>query len=182
MGRSWHAVRPYLTGERLIVSLFMVILIFYGWGTVYLKTIMRSDVVGPATFPRLITIVGLVLCALYFHQKRGAHSTDDGEPVTIADRSISAEIVDLLPILMTLIYALLFEPLGFPLSTFLYITITMRYLGQDWPLSVVFGFVMMGLIFSLFFLGLMVDIPMGTIVQTDQLMPFLVKLQHMIHG
>jgi putative tricarboxylic transport membrane protein len=190
MDRIRSALGPHLRGEDLIVALFTLLLIYYGASSFFFETVIRSDVVGPAFFPQLIAASGLILCTVYFLDKRrkglgreqagGVRNEDRGD----SDGGASATPIGfhLVPLALIVAYAMIFEPLGFPLATLLYITLTMRYLGQDWLLSVVSGAVMTVLIFSLFYLGLMADIPLGKILPTDDLVPYLRALQRMIHG
>ena len=191
MGKVRSTLSLCLRGEGLIVGLFALLLIYYGTSSFFFQTVIRSDVVGPAFFPRLIAATGLILCAVYFFERyrkvqessgssgareaAGAASERSGGPA----ESIGAHLV---PLALLFAYAITFEPLGFPLSTFLYITLTMRYLGQGWVLSAVAGLTMMVLIFSLFYLGLMADIPLGKFIPSDEVVPYLRELQRMIHG
>ncbi len=116
-------------GERVLALLFLMLCVCYGAGTFSFMQTTDSDVVGPATFPRILAVLGGI-CAVAFLIRSGRKADSQSA-------SESHSISDLLPLGLTLAYALAFEPLGFALSTFLYLIIAMRTLGKGWRYAVV---------------------------------------------
>jgi len=177
MQRIHEAGRFFFTGDRLLVTLFGLLVIYYGTDTLTFFRTMSEDVVGPASFPRLLAIIGGILVVLFFLQNRRAtvESPDEGS-------GMSAEAVDLIPAAFMLVYVLILEPLGFILATFLFIAVTMRFLGDTWKRSIAYSLALTLGGFMLFYYGLLAELPMGTLVPTEDLLPFLVDIRRAIRS
>lgn len=178
MQRIREAGRFFFTGDRLLVTLFAMLVIFYGAETLTFFRTMSEDVVGPASFPRLLLILAVILIAVYFVQQRRApaRAADD------APSDFAAEVADLIPAAFMLVYVLVFEKLGFLLSTFLFIAVTMRYLGDSWRKAIAYSLALTISGFVLFYYGLLAELPMGTWVPTEDLLPFLVDIRRAIRS
>jgi putative tricarboxylic transport membrane protein len=146
-------------GDRIAALLFLGVVLVYGWGGTQLTASLQGDVIGPAFFPKLLTVLGILLGVLLFMQ--GAplkkDKTGDGE---------GADITALVPAAMLLGYALVFESLGFLLATPLFLAITFRYLGQPgW--AGIFGYsaAVTAVVFSLFHYLLDIRLPLGLLAR-----------------
>lgn len=179
MQRIRQAGRFFLTGDRLLVTLFTLLVVYYGAETLSFFRTMSEDVVGPASFPRLLALFAGILVILFFVQKRREVRDDRDEP---HGGRVAEEAVDLIPVGLMLAYVLLIEPLGFLLSTFLFIAATMRFLGQNWKGAIGYSLAMTLAVFILFYYGLLAQIPMGSWVKTEKLLPFLVDIRRAIGG
>src|SRR5687768_16021053 len=98
-----------LTPDRIAALLFLTVVLVYGWGGSQLTAALQGDVIGPAFFPRILTVLGLVLGVLLFAQGRPEEAKD--EPASGSDMTA------LVPAGMLLGYALVLEWLGFPVAT-----------------------------------------------------------------
>jgi putative tricarboxylic transport membrane protein len=177
MQRIRQAGRFFLTGDRLLPTMFGLLLIYYGVETMTFFRTMSEDVVGPATFPRLLAILGGILVILFFMQQRHATVTEADEGAGMA-----SEAVDLIPALFMLVYVLLLEQLGFLLATFLFIAATIRFLGEGWKRTILYSLGISISVFLIFYYGLLADLPMGTWVPTEDLLPFLVDIRRAIRS
>ncbi len=178
MQRIRDAGRFFFTGDRLLVTLFAILVIFYGAETLTFFHTISEDVVGPASFPRLLLVLAVVLIVVFFVQQRRAPARESDE----APSDIASEVSDLIPVAFMLVYVLLLEKLGFLLATFLFIAVTMRYLGDSWRKAAVYALALTLGGFILFYYGLLAELPMGTWVSTEDLLPFLVDIRRAIRA
>jgi putative tricarboxylic transport membrane protein len=114
---------------------------------------------------------------VFFVQQRRAPARESDEASDMA-----SEVADLIPAAFMLAYVLLFEKLGFLLATFLFIAPTMRYLGATWPKAVAYSLALTISSFVLFYYALLAELPMGTWVPTEDLLPFLVDIRRAIRS
>lgn len=165
----------YLTGERLLVACFALLTVYYGYETLYFRATLDEDIVGPATFPRMLTVFALVLCTIYFLRNR--RKVEPGEQ---RGKQAVSELYDMIPVGIMLAYVLVLEEIGFPLATFLFITVIMRFFGEKWLPAAIYGFGIMVVIFSIFYFGLQAFVPMGRTLETERWLPFLVDIRRAI--
>ena len=177
MQRIRQAGRFFLTGDRLLPTMFGLLLIYYGAETTTFFRTMSEDVVGPATFPRLLAILGGILVIIFFLQQRRVTVEDPEE-----GSGVASEAVDLIPAGLMLVYVLLLERLGFLLATFLFIAATIRFLGETWKRTIAYSLGISISVFLVFYYGLLAELPMGTWVPTEDLLPFLVDLRRAIRS
>ena len=85
------------------------------------------------------------------------------------------------PIFITIIFVVLFELIGFLFSSFLYSFLFILYLKKTIKYSFVFSVIITLCIFIIFYYGLNFQMPMGELVDTDKLFPFLEDLKKMIY-
>ncbi len=146
-------------GDRIAALLFLAVVAVYGWGGTKLTTTLQGDVVGPAFFPRVLTILGVVLGVLLF--VRGT-STRGSEKASASD----SVVVALIPAAMLLAYVLLFQPLGFLLATPLFLMAAFRYLGQPgWLSATGYSLAITAVLFGLFHFVLDIRLPPGPLVR-----------------
>ncbi len=122
---------------------------------------------GPDAFPKAIGILMMFLSAVYVAQSfRGVSKEDDARAAIIgADDKLSGymdvKTVGVMLLLM-LVYAFIFEPLGYPIATFLMFmagvfVLDRRHIARDTIIAVVISF---GLYFA-FTILLRVQLPAG---------------------
>lgn len=148
-----------LGSDRIAALLFLCVVLVYGWGGTQLTASLQGDVIGPAFFPRLLTVLGLVLVVLLFVQGAPSVSKDKVD-------SGGSDIMALVPAAMLLAYALVFELLGFLLATPLFLVITFRYLGHpSW--AGIFGYstTVTAVVFVLFQYLLDIRLPLGPLAR-----------------
>lgn len=148
-----------LGSDRIAALLFLGVVLVYGWGGTQLTASLQGDVIGPAFFPRLLTVLGILLGILLFVQ---------GAPAAKKDKAgdESSDITALVPAAMLLAYGLVFEPLGFLLATPLFLVITFRYLGHpSW--AGIFGYsaAVTAVVFGLFQYLLDIRLPLGPLAR-----------------
>jgi putative tricarboxylic transport membrane protein len=122
---------------------------------------------GPDALPKAIGFLMVLLSALYVLQSfRGASKEDEERAALIGADEKLASYVDIktvgIMLGMMLIYAFLFEPLGYPIATFLMFiagvfVLDRRHLGRDTIIAVIVSF---GLYFAFGYL-LRVQLPAG---------------------
>lgn len=143
-----------LSGDRLVAMVFLAVILVYGWGGNQLTASLQGDLIGPAFFPRLLTVLGIVLAALLVLKPAGAgkgKAADQGSDITA-----------LVPAAMLLGYALIFEYLGFLLATPLFLLVAFRYLGHPgWAGAAGYSITVTAVLFGLFKYVLDIRLPLG---------------------
>jgi putative tricarboxylic transport membrane protein len=148
-----------LGSDRIAALLFLGLVLVYGWGGTQLTASLQGDVIGPAFFPRLLTVLGILLGILLFVQ-----GVPDAKKEKLAGEG--SDSTALVPAAMLLAYALVFEPLGFLLATPLFLVITFRYLGHpSW--AGIFGYsaAVTAVVFVLFKYLLDIRLPLGPLAR-----------------
>lgn len=176
--RSRGLVSYACSGDRLLATMFLVLSLAYGAGTFSFHQTMSSDVVGPAYFPRILAITGAALALL--HLVRGRRQRAAAEEPTGAQSVIASVSGELWPIGLVLGYALLITPLGFIPSTFLFFTVTMVALGESLRSALIYGVVATIVLFVLFFAFLKAELPMGTWIPLERIVPQINDLRHLL--
>ena len=85
------------------------------------------------------------------------------------------------PILITILFVVLFELIGFLFSSFIYSFLFILYLNKTAKYSFVFSLIITLCIFVIFYYGLNFQMPMGELIDTDKLLPFLEDLKKIIY-
>ena len=85
------------------------------------------------------------------------------------------------PILITILFVVLFELIGFLFSSFIYSFLFILYLNKTAKYSFVFSLIITFCIFAIFYYGLNFQMPMGELIDTDKLFPFLEDLKKLIY-
>lgn len=152
-------MKIFLSSDRIAALLFLCVVLVYGWGGTQLTASLQGDVIGPAFFPQILTVLGIVLSVLLFVQ--GAPSTKkekvDGD---------GSDIMALVPAAMLLAYALVFELLGFLLATPLFLIVAFRYLGHpSWIGVLGYSGLVTAVTFALFQHLLDIRLPLGMLAR-----------------
>jgi putative tricarboxylic transport membrane protein len=165
-------------GENILVLCFAVLTALYFYKAFSFQRTLMSDFVGPALFPQLVGGGALVLAMIYFFQQRLSRARGAAEDGAHARAEISA----LFPIIPIVLYVLILEPLGFLLATAIYVFVAMLQFGQTIARSLAYAVIMAIAFFVLFYYLLLTQVPMGWLVDTEQMLPFLVQLRRAIGG
>lgn len=151
--------RMVITPDRVAALLFLAVVLLYGWGGSQLTAALQGDLIGPAFFPRILTVLGVVLAVLLF-----AQGAPRAENAVSADAG--ADLTALVPAAMLLGYALAFEDLGFPLSTVIFLCVTFRYLGQPtWLGAAGYSVAITAAVMGLFQFALDIRLPSGVLAK-----------------
>lgn len=149
------------------IAFFLFALAYFtmAFTTISKPTVLQ--ILGPDAFPKAIGVAMLILSGLYVVQSfRGGASEDDARAAIIgADEKVSSR-VDLKTIVLMLgvmlVYVFLFEPLGYPIASFLMflagiVILDRRHWKRDTVIAVIasFGF------YFVFSLVLRVQLPAG---------------------
>lgn len=116
--------------DRIFAGVLFLLTLAYGViAFTSIKAPFQYDPLGPESWPRLLSIVALA-CIVYILWRPDVDSLHVTRPTWIR----LALMVGLL-----MVYAELYEPLGFVLSTILFAAITARMLGAGILHSIIFG-------------------------------------------
>jgi len=173
-----------IAGDTVIVICFAILTTFYLYKTFFLERTLMSDYVGPATFPQLLAAFGLILTTIYFLQLRNSKARRSGEEDESAEIGAveRAGIDSLFPVVPIVFYVLILEPIGFLFSTAIYVFVAMLVFGQTIVKSLIYAAAMSVAFFILFYYLLLTQVPMGWLIQTDRLLPFLVHIRRAMGG
>ncbi len=109
-----------------------------------------KQMLGPDAFPKVIGLLMIILSGIYVAQSfRGTSKEDDARAAIIgADEKLS-DYMDIKTVLimlgLMLVYAFAFEPLGYPIATFLMFmagvfVLDRRHLGRDVIVALIISF------------------------------------------
>lgn len=115
--------------DRIFAAALFLLALGYGCVALTLHAPFQYDPLGPETWPRLLAL-GLAIASVAMARRPDSDPDWYGATVIRSLLTIGSAL---------LAYAILFEPLGFILSTGLFCTLTARYLGADWARSALFG-------------------------------------------
>ncbi len=167
----------FLSKQNLLATIFLITLILYFISSFDLEKTIGEDVVGPSSFPILVATFGFLLLIIYF--LKSLKTFNENNPLTF--EVIKNKFTRMAPIFITIIFVVLFELIGFIFSSFLYSFLFILYLKKTIKYSFVFSVVITLSIFIIFYYGLNFQMPMGELVDTDKLFPFLEDLKKMIY-
>ncbi len=167
----------FLSKQNLLATIFLITLILYFISSFDLEKTIGEDVVGPSSFPILVATFGFLLLIIYF--LKSLKTFNENNPLTF--EVIKNKFTKMAPIFITIIFVVLFELIGFIFSSFLYSFLFILYLKKTIKYSFVFSVVITLSIFIIFYYGLNFQMPMGELVDTDKLFPFLEDLKKMIY-
>jgi putative tricarboxylic transport membrane protein len=115
--------------DRILGLLLAAVSIWFGWAAGAYEEAF-TDPLGPAAFPRFVSIpLGLLALVLVIRP--------DAEPAWPRGAALLRQAA---AVLVLILYALLLEPLGFPLATFLTSAFLARMLGAGWTAGLAAGF------------------------------------------
>lgn len=167
----------FFSKQNLLATIFLITLILYFISSFDLEKTIGEDVVGPSSFPILVATFGFLLLIIYFLKSLNTFN----ENSILTFEVIKNKFAKMAPIFITIIFVVLFELIGFLFSSFLYSFIFILYLKKTIKYSFVFSVIITLSIFIIFYYGLNFQMPMGEIVDTDKLFPFLEDLKKMIY-
>ncbi len=148
-----------ISPDRIAALLFLLVVLLYGWGGSQLTTALQGDVIGPAFFPRILTVLGIVLGIVLFVQGATREKTDGPE-------ERGSDLTALVPAAMLLVYALVMEWLGFVLATVPFLVIAFRYLGHpSWLGATGYSAAITATVFVLFQYLLDIRLPFGMLAK-----------------
>ena len=167
----------FFSKQNLLATIFLITLILYFISSFDLEKTIGEDVVGPSSFPILVATFGFLLLTIYF--LKSLKTFNENDPITF--EVIKNKFTKMAPIFITIVFVVLFELIGFLFSSFLYSFLFILYLKKTIKYSFVFSAIITLCIFIIFFYGLNFQMPMGELVDTDKLFPFLEDLKKMIY-
>lgn len=132
----------------IVAILFAVFLGVYGYD---LEPPFSYEPIGPKAFPLLIAVV-MAICGLILTVK-GGNAAEANTP--------SANLRILTMVAYIILYAFLFQILGFVISTTLMVVFVGKLFGASWLKAIIGGVAMSVLFFLLFDKGLDVVLPQG---------------------
>lgn len=148
------------TGDRLLVLLFLLLTIGYGAGALRLRDGLMSDVVGPRSFPLLLTGFALVLAVVFLHR-----ALRDAETAETPRWRPAARLRDLVPLGLLFAYVLALQPFGYILSTVVFVVVTMRSVGHPgWRGTILFAVGLTAVTWLLFEYAFEVELPAGSLL------------------
>jgi len=169
-----------IDGESVLVLCFVVFTTLYLYQTLSFERTLMSDFVGPSAFPQLVAGIGLVLAVIYFLQLRFSKTRS---PTNSAEaEGFLAQMAPLLPVVPIVFYVLILEPLGFLFATVIYVFVAMLLFGQALVKSLIYAFTMSTAFFIIFYYVLLTQVPMGWLIETGRVLPFLVQIRRAIEG
>jgi hypothetical protein len=172
-----NLLKFFLNKENLLASIFLIILLFYFFSSLNLEKTIGEDVVGPSSFPIIISLTGTVLILFLFLQ----NLKKKNKIINEKNNSIRKNIKKLSPILITIIFVLTFELIGFIFSSLIYSFLFIYYLNRNLKIALIFSIFITFVIFILFYYGLNFQMPMGTLINTDEVFPFLKAIKKSIY-
>jgi putative tricarboxylic transport membrane protein len=144
----------FFSADRIAALIFLVLVAVYGWEGSRFSAALQVDVVGPALFPKMLTVAGFMLGVALLIGR--------GEEKSGAGESWKSHFQALAPVLLLLGYVLALVPVGFPLATTVFLTVTFRYLGHPtWRGPLLLATVITAAAFVLFHVMLEVRLPLG---------------------
>lgn len=167
----------FFSKQNLLATIFLITLILYFISSFDLEKTIGEDVVGPSSFPILVATFGFLLLTIYF--LKSLKTLNENDPITF--EVIKNKFTKMAPIFITIVFVILFELIGFLFSSFLYSFLFILYLKKTIKYSFVFSAIITLCIFIIFYYGLNFQMPMGELVDTDKLFPFLEDLKKMIY-
>ena len=167
----------FFSKQNLLATIFLITLILYFISSFDLEKTIGEDVVGPSSFPILVATFGFLLLIIYF--LKSLKTLNENDPITF--EVIKNKFTKMAPIFITIVFVVLFELIGFLFSSFLYSFLFILYLKKTIKYSLVFSAIITLCIFIIFYYGLNFQMPMGELVDTDKLFPFLEDLKKMIY-
>lgn len=167
----------FFSKQNILATIFLITLIVYFLSSFNLEKTIGEDVVGPSSFPILVATFGFLLLAVYFF--KGSKNINESEGLNFY--LIKNKLIKMAPILITILFVVLFELIGFLISSFLYSFLFILYLNKTAKYSFFFSLVITLSIFVIFYYGLNFQMPMGELIDTDKLFPFLEDLKKLIY-
>lgn len=120
--------------DKIIVLIFTTIFLVYGYTSFYemdnlLPPVLKMNPVWPSTFPKFLSILGLIICFLILiNFEKTKSETEDN---IIFKKIFSYNYKHALYLIIGMVlYAFCLRPLGFIISTFLFLFLGSILLGE----------------------------------------------------
>lgn len=150
--------------DRIIFALIIVLAAVYFYATTQIPTLEIGDPLGPKAFPRLLGIGLLITAALLFMEMWRARKNG---PVKAATRQAGDRhhlLIVVAVIVWTAIYFAVFVPLGYVLSTTVYLLVMTFYFHRGkWVANVLTSVLYGVLSYLMFTKALGVTLPAGVL-------------------
>lgn len=151
------SIRKFFNADRIAALCFLVLAAVYGWQSTKFSAALEVDVVGPGFFPKILTVVGLVLGFLLLFGRSDENAGGSAAP---------SQLAAMTPAALLLGYVLVLEPVGFPIATLAFLAATFRYLGYpSWKGALLLAATIAAAIFSLFYIVLDLRLPLGVLAK-----------------
>lgn len=149
--------------DRVIFVGILVLAGVYFWATAQIPTLEIGDPLGPKAFPRLLGVGLLISAAMLLAEilkaRKSEPAAEPGEPEDTSTYKIVAGVV-----VATGIYFALFEPLGYAISTSLFLLAMTYYFNKGKLLTNVLTSILYGFISYYVFTTLLgVNLPRGVL-------------------
>lgn len=147
--------------DRIVFVSILVLAGVYFWATSQIPTLEIGDPLGPKAFPRLLGVGLLISAAMLLAEilkaRKSAPAAESSEPQEASTYKIVAGVV-----VVTGIYFAVFEPLGYAISTSLFLLVMTFFFnkGKLWTnvlTSILYGFIS----YYIFTTALGVNLPRG---------------------
>src|SRR5690606_23069725 len=124
--------RRLISADRLTALILIVVFAAYGLYGYTFQSSLGVDVVGPGFYPTVIGILGVVLAALLLVRHRPGN-LEEAAPVEregeVGGQNWLGELRVFIPVVLLLVYVLTLESIGFPITTFVFLTVSIRFFG-----------------------------------------------------
>ncbi|MEQ8193163.1 MAG: tripartite tricarboxylate transporter TctB family protein [Rhodospirillales bacterium] len=153
-----HRLKQLLfQGDRMIATILAVIFVFYAWEASTLSRTHFQDKIGPGTFPELLAAFGLIMIGFFFFDvfrgKGGTYEKCEG---------FIGEVKGVAILFMSIAYVFLLDLLSYPIATFLFMTVAVKFLGErTWWVSALVGIGMTGFCYAFFVMFLDINFSTG---------------------
>ena len=174
-----NLIKFILSRENILATVFLSILIIYFITSLNLEKTIGEDVVGPSSFPIIISFFGtLLVVILYIQNFRKISNKINSQK---QQNNFIKNFKKLSPIFITVVFVVTFEVIGFIFSSLIYSFLFIYYLNKNLKSAIIFSFLITLFIFVLFYYGLNFQMPMGTLINTDEIFPFLKAIKKLIY-
>lgn len=150
--------------DRIIFALILVLAAVYFYATAQIPTLEIGDPLGPKAFPRLLGIGLLITAALLFMEMWRARKNQPRNDATPQNGDRRHLLIVGAVAVWTGLYFAAFEPLGYVLSTIIYLLALTAYFHRGkWVTNVLTSVLYGVLSYLLFSTALGVTLPKGVL-------------------
>ena len=141
----------------MIATILAIIFMLYALEASTIPKTSFQDKVGPGTFPELLALFGLIMIGFFFFDVfRGKGETYE------KSEGFVGEIKGIAILFMSVVYVFLLDLISYPIATFLFTAVTVKFLGErTWWGSVLVGLVLTGLCYGFFVMFLGIEFSTG---------------------
>lgn len=152
-----------MIADRVILVCILVLTVVYFYATQQIPSLEIGDPLGPKAFPRLLGIGLLVTAGLLFLEmwRAGKNGTKESTPQKAEDRGHFKVVGGV--VVWTGIYLAVFEPLGYVISTAVYLSALTAYFNRGKWVANLLTAVLFSVLTYLMFQALGVSLPKGVL-------------------